>query len=135
MLIVFVALFLFCQLPNLVLHVLRAVNLRMNDVKAHSYLTQWANFLLIVNSTFNFPIYCLISQSFRKQARKIFSWLPCLEKTRTASTETQNRNYVHTYRPVASTRISRNSTSTKQKVRQSIRLGNINKAPKRLDRV
>jgi hypothetical protein len=71
MLLVFVALFFFCQLPNLVLHVMYAVNTSMGSVYSQSYMTHWANFLLIVNSSFNFAIYCLMS-SFRDEAKKIF---------------------------------------------------------------
>lgn len=72
MLVVFVALFLFCQLPNLFLHIFHAVNMRMGNVISQSYMTQWANFLLIVNSAFNFVIYCMISQTFRDEAKKMF---------------------------------------------------------------
>lgn len=72
MLIIFVILFLFCQLPNLFLHIFHAVNIRLGNVISQSYVTQWANFLLILNSSFNFVIYSSLSQTFRDEAKKIF---------------------------------------------------------------
>ena len=40
---------------------------------SQSYVTQWANFLLILNSSFNFVIYSSLSQNFRDEAKKIFA--------------------------------------------------------------
>ncbi len=69
-----VALFLICQFPNLILHVFHAVNMRLGSLISHSYITQWANFLLIVNSSFNFVIYSVLSQNFREEAKKMFTF-------------------------------------------------------------
>lgn len=99
---VLVGLFFFCQLPNLVLHVLYAVNMHMGNMISQQYMTQWANFLLIVNSSFNFTIYCLMS-SFRKEVKRIFfreiykrNSLRERETTRLAVLYSNTKNTEHT---------------------------------------
>ncbi len=72
-LIIFVFLFFVCQLPNFILHVLQAVNFTFSSTIAQSYLRQLANFLLILNSSYSFIIYCYLSEDFREEAKKIFT--------------------------------------------------------------
>jgi hypothetical protein len=95
-LIVFFCLFFFCQLPNFLLHVLQAVHLQIDTV-LHLYFRQWANFLLILSSSYSFVIYCSLSCEFREEARKM---LTCnrthsyLDLYNTYTTTTGRRNCV-----------------------------------------
>ena len=73
MLVLFVIMFFLCQLPNFVLHIFQAVNLKLGTIISQSYIHQWANFLLILNSSYSFALYCALSQKFREEAKNIFS--------------------------------------------------------------
>ena len=70
-LILFVALFFLCQFPNFVLHVLQAHSLQLRPI-LQSYLHQWANILLIVNSSLNF-VYYFFLYDFRQKTKSFFS--------------------------------------------------------------
>ncbi len=72
-LIMFVLLFFVCQLPNFLLHVLQATNVSFTSTISQTYFRQWANFLLILNSSYSFIIYCCLSGEFREEAKKIFT--------------------------------------------------------------
>lgn len=114
MLMVFVGLFFFCQLPNLVLHVLYAVNMHMGNVISQLYMTQWANFLLIVNSSFNFTIYCLMS-SFREEVKRIFFheiYKP-IKVIHQNGSHTENSTIRHTLKDTETTRLTVLYSNTK----------------------
>jgi hypothetical protein len=94
-----VALFLICQLPNLILHTFHAVNMRLGNLISQSYVTQWANFLLIVNSSFNFVIYSVLSQNFREEAKKMFTFTSIIKMYKQITANRLESNNM--YEPVA----------------------------------
>ena len=73
-LIMLVILFFFCQLPNFFLHILQATDKRLgNSEVAHTYFIDWARFLLLLNSSYNFIVYCALNEEFREDAKNIFT--------------------------------------------------------------
>lgn len=72
MLIMVVLFFLVCQMPNLVLHIIHAINFQKRKTNSFIYWHHWANFLLILNSSSNFAVYCFFGENFRSTIRRIF---------------------------------------------------------------
>lgn len=89
-LIMFLLLFFICQLPNFTLHVLHAFNMRIGGELSHTYFMHWANFLLLLNSSYNFMIYCALNEEFREEAKQIFT---CYQLSSYLDDYNQYRNY------------------------------------------
>ena len=80
-LVMIVILFVVFQMPNLVLHIIHAVNFEgQSRTNTFYYWHQWANFLLIVNTSSNFAVYCFFGENFRQAAHAMWSRLYCLGK-------------------------------------------------------
>jgi hypothetical protein len=70
-LIMIVIMFVICQMPNLILHIMHAINLKENESNFVYLFHQWANFLLILNSSLNFIIYCMFGKNFQNTVKKM----------------------------------------------------------------
>lgn len=71
-LIMIIILFFLCNMPNFVMNILNITKLTSSNTLQMMKLHQWANFLLIINYSTNFAIYCLFGENFRKTAKLIF---------------------------------------------------------------
>ena len=80
-LVLIVLLFFVCQMPNLIIHWIHAINPNYRFSFRMTLFHHWTNFLLIVNYSSNFAIYCLFGNSFRKTAFEIFKKLSLSRKS------------------------------------------------------
>lgn len=75
MLVMIVLSFVVCQMPNLIIHIIHALNV---DQRQMTYWHQWATFLLILNTSSNFAIYCFFGENFRNAVKNLY----CLGKSK-----------------------------------------------------
>ncbi|XP_064618627.1 FMRFamide receptor-like [Lineus longissimus] len=76
MLVSVVVVFIICQVPALVYNVAYAINQDdVNHVKSYFLLSSCRNYLVVVNSTVNFLLYCAFGQKFRRTFIRIIC--PC----------------------------------------------------------
>jgi heme/copper-type cytochrome/quinol oxidase subunit 2 len=76
MLVSVVVVFIICQVPALVYNVAYAINQKyVNEVKSYFLLSSCRNYLVVVNSTVNFLLYCAFGQKFRRTFIRIIC--PC----------------------------------------------------------
>jgi hypothetical protein len=83
MLVTIVLLFIACQMPNLLVHLLYAFgDHAKRSAIAFSYWHQWANFLLIVNTSSNFAVYCFFGANFRDAVCEMWTRVRCMGRSR-----------------------------------------------------
>jgi hypothetical protein len=70
-LIVMIISFFVCNMPNFIFNVMIILKKNQKDLYIMN-LHQWSNFLLILNYSSNFAIYCLFGESFRNAAKLLF---------------------------------------------------------------
>ena len=85
MIIIFI--FLICHAPRIILDIHELMTIKQseycNDIGAYSYsawsvaLLSVSHFLLVVNSSVNMIVYCLLGSRFRKEIRKMFDAFKC----------------------------------------------------------
>ena len=89
MLLFVVGVFLLCNVLPLVNNILESFYDHSVDV-----LVQLSNFLVILNSSVNFVIYCSCGERFRKLLlRMCADWAPCRQNSRTRSLNRKTNFY------------------------------------------
>lgn len=90
MMIIIIATFGICELPDFIRGIIGAGQFKI-DATSYAYFAGMILFLLILNSSINFYLYCLFYKRFRKTLGHIFKGTqPPEEKSQTIDTATSN---------------------------------------------
>ncbi|XP_074650134.1 FMRFamide receptor-like [Tubulanus polymorphus] len=74
MLVSVVVVFIICQVPALVYNVAYAIDRNITLSYSFQVLSNFRNFLVVVNSTINFLLYCAFGQKFRRTFVRMVCW-------------------------------------------------------------
>ncbi|TGZ62376.1 hypothetical protein CRM22_007478 [Opisthorchis felineus] len=78
MVVVVVGVFVFCQLPAMVYNIYFGITSQIQPVAGWCILSEVRNFLVVLNSSINFVIYCCMGAKFRRSFVHVIT--PCWEK-------------------------------------------------------
>ncbi|GAA50995.1 FMRFamide receptor, partial [Clonorchis sinensis] len=78
MVVVVVGVFVFCQLPAMVYNIYFGITSQVQPVAGWCVLSEVRNFLVVLNSSINFVIYCCMGAKFRRSFVHVIT--PCWEK-------------------------------------------------------